>query len=98
MNNVTRIALLGASLSIMPSPAFAYIDPAVGSMVFQGIVGDKQLGDTQASVTVPILDRLEPARPEACSRTDSDGRAVTATSTVWAPPPRVTPLSGLTSS
>lgn len=39
MNNVTRIALLGASLSIMPSPAFAYIDPAVGSMIFQGIVG-----------------------------------------------------------
>lgn len=39
MNNVKRIALLGAALSIMPSPAFAYIDPAVGSIVFQGIVG-----------------------------------------------------------
>jgi hypothetical protein len=28
------------------------------SRFFQGIVGGKQLGDTQASVTVPILDRL----------------------------------------
>lgn len=39
MNNVTRIALLGASLSFLPSPAFAYIDPAVGSMFFQGVLG-----------------------------------------------------------
>jgi len=30
---------LAAAAVIIPSPAFAYIDPAMGSMVFQGIIG-----------------------------------------------------------
>jgi hypothetical protein len=28
------------------------------SRFYRGIVGDKQLGDTQASITVPVLDRI----------------------------------------
>lgn len=39
MTHVKRIVVLGAILAILPSPAFAYIDPAVGSMLFQGVIG-----------------------------------------------------------
>ena len=30
---------MAVTAAILPSPAFAYIDPAVGSMLFQGIIG-----------------------------------------------------------
>ena len=39
MSNVKRITALAITLAVLPSPAFAYIDPAVGSMLFQGIIG-----------------------------------------------------------
>ncbi len=39
-------------------PGVDFFAEMVQSEFFQGIVGDKQLGDTQASITVPILDRL----------------------------------------
>lgn len=39
-------------------PGVGFFADMVQSDYFQGIVGDKQLGDTQAVITVPILDRL----------------------------------------
>ncbi len=39
-------------------PGVDYFVDMARSRFFQGIVGDKQLGDTQASITVPILDRI----------------------------------------
>ena len=39
-------------------PGVQYFHDLIGSTFFQGIVGDKQLGDTQATVTVPILHLL----------------------------------------
>lgn len=39
-------------------PGVEYFAAMAGSRFFRGIVGGKQLGDTQASVTVPVLDAL----------------------------------------
>lgn len=39
-------------------PGVAYFSELLGSGFFQGIVGDKQLGDTMVVATVPILSRL----------------------------------------
>ena len=39
-------------------PGVRYFHDLTGSTFFGGIVGDKQLGDTQATVTVPILHLL----------------------------------------
>ena len=39
-------------------PGVSYFAELVGSQFFLGIIGDKQLGDTQAVPTVPILSRL----------------------------------------
>jgi hypothetical protein len=33
--SLTCAALLGALLAIMPEPAYAYIDPGLGSLIFQ---------------------------------------------------------------
>lgn len=49
-------------------PGVDYFADMARSRFYQGIVGDKQLGDTQASITVPLLerlDRVEPARTAA---------------------------------
>ena len=39
-------------------PGVRFFADMVQSEFFQGIVGDKQLGDTQSTITVPVLDRL----------------------------------------
>ncbi len=39
-------------------PGVDYFADMVTSTFYQGIVGGKQLADTQASITVPVLDRL----------------------------------------
>ena len=39
-------------------PGASYFAELLGSRFFLGIIGDKQLGDTQAVPTVPILSRL----------------------------------------
>lgn len=39
-------------------PGASYFAELLGSQFFLGIIGDKQLGDTQAVPTVPILSRL----------------------------------------
>ncbi len=39
-------------------PGASYFAELIGSRFFQGIIGDKQLGDTQAVATVPVLSRL----------------------------------------
>ncbi|MCE2543539.1 MAG: hypothetical protein J4F30_08910 [Acidobacteria bacterium] len=39
-------------------PGVQYFHDLTGSTFFRDIIGDKQLGDTQATVTVPILHRL----------------------------------------
>ena len=39
MKPKSRIAFLAITLALIPTPAFAYIDPAIGSMVFQAFVG-----------------------------------------------------------
>ena len=39
-------------------PGVSYFAELLGSQFFQGIIGDKQLGDTQAVPTVPILSQL----------------------------------------
>jgi hypothetical protein len=39
-------------------PGVAYFGDMLRSRFYRGIVSDKQLGDTQASITVPVLDRL----------------------------------------
>ena len=39
-------------------PGVSYFAELVGSRFFQGIIGDKKLGDTQAVPTVPILSLL----------------------------------------
>ena len=45
-------------------------DPGVGFFAemmlsddYQDIFGDKQVADTQAVITVPVLDRLQEAKP-----------------------------------
>jgi hypothetical protein len=39
-------------------PGVQYFADMMRSRFYRGIVGDKQLGDTQVSITVPVLDRL----------------------------------------
>ncbi len=39
-------------------PGVQYFADMMRSRFYRGIVGDKQLGDTQASITLPVLDRL----------------------------------------
>lgn len=40
-------------------PGVQFFADMARSRFFQGIIGDKQLGDTQATLTAPILDRLD---------------------------------------
>lgn len=40
-------------------PGAQFFADMVRSKFFQGIIGGKQLGDTQATITAPILDRLD---------------------------------------
>ena len=46
------------SVAIVYYPGVEFFAEMVQSDFFQGIAGDKQLGDTQAVITVPVLDRL----------------------------------------
>lgn len=46
------------TVAIVYYPGVAFFADMVRSEFFQGIYGDKQPGDSQASITVPILDRL----------------------------------------
>lgn len=46
------------SVAIVYYPGVEHFAAMVRSRFFQGIIGGKQLGDTQASVTVPILAKL----------------------------------------
>lgn len=39
MYSVSKITTIAAAAFLIPSPAFAYFDPAVGSMLLQGIIG-----------------------------------------------------------
>jgi hypothetical protein len=39
MKNMYQLSAIAAAAIIIPSPAFAYIDPAMGSMLFQGVIG-----------------------------------------------------------
>ncbi|MGI9521104.1 MAG: hypothetical protein ACR2PG_05585, partial [Hyphomicrobiaceae bacterium] len=39
MQRKSSIAFLALTLALLPTPAFSYLDPAVGSMIFQGIIG-----------------------------------------------------------
>ena len=45
-------------VAIVFYPGVEYFANLVGSSFFRGIIGGKQLADTQASITVPILSRL----------------------------------------
>jgi len=45
-------------VAIVYYPGVDFFVDMIRSEFFQGISGDKQLGDTQAIITVPILDRL----------------------------------------
>lgn len=45
-------------VAIVYYPGVDYFRSMAESRFFQGIIGGKQLGDTQASITVPILGRL----------------------------------------
>ncbi|MEM8768969.1 MAG: hypothetical protein AAGE43_16095, partial [Pseudomonadota bacterium] len=44
-------------------PGSGYFNDLSGSTFFQGIIGDKQLADTQATITVPITNLLLKAGP-----------------------------------
>lgn len=46
-------------IAIVYYPGVDYFTRMIGSRFFQGIVGGKQLGDTMAVPTVPILDKLQ---------------------------------------
>ncbi len=46
------------SVGIVFYPGLDYFISLMRSKFYNGIVGGKQLGDTQAIPTVPILDRL----------------------------------------
>ncbi len=46
------------SVAIVYYPGVSYFAELLASRFFQGIIGDKQLGDTQAVATVPILSLL----------------------------------------
>jgi hypothetical protein len=39
-------------------PSLDFFANMIGSSYYQGIYGDKQLGDVQATITAPILDLL----------------------------------------
>jgi hypothetical protein len=45
-------------VAIVYYPGVEFFASMARSSFFQGIIGDKQLGDTQAVITVPILARL----------------------------------------
>jgi hypothetical protein len=45
-------------VAIVYYPGVDYFADMARSRCYQGILGGKQLGDTQVSITVPILDRL----------------------------------------
>ena len=46
------------NVAIVFYPGVRFFSEMIQSDFFQGIIGDKQLGDTQSTVTVPVLDRL----------------------------------------
>ena len=46
-------------IAIVYYPGVDYFTRMIGSRFFQGIVGGKQLGDTMAVPTVPILNKLQ---------------------------------------
>lgn len=39
MSCTSKVAMVAAVAILLPTPAFAYIDPAVGSMMLQGLLG-----------------------------------------------------------
>ncbi len=45
-------------VNIVYYPGIDYLISLMRSKFYNGIVGGKQLGDTQAIPTVPVLDRL----------------------------------------
>jgi hypothetical protein len=45
-------------VAIVYCPGVQFFADMLRSEFFQGIIGGKQLGDTQAVITVPILDLL----------------------------------------
>ena len=45
-------------VAIVYYPGVRFFSSMIQSEFFQGIIGDKQLGDTQSTITVPVLDRL----------------------------------------
>lgn len=49
------------SIALVYYPGAAYFRDLVASRYFQDIIGDKQLADTQATITVPITDLVAPA-------------------------------------
>jgi len=51
------------NVALVYYPGVEYFRRMVESRFYQGIVGGKQLGDTQASITVPILGRLGATAP-----------------------------------
>ncbi len=38
MSRIPKLATFAIVLALLPTPAFAYIDPAVGSMMLQGLL------------------------------------------------------------
>jgi hypothetical protein len=46
------------AVAIVYYPGVQFFADMLRSEFFQGIIGGKQLGDTQATITVPILDLL----------------------------------------
>jgi len=49
------------SIAMVYYPGAAYFRDLVASRYFQDIIGDKQLADTQATITVPITNLVAPA-------------------------------------
>ncbi len=47
------------SVALVYYPGAKYFHDLVSSTYFQGIIGDKQLGDTQVSITVPLNSELQ---------------------------------------
>ena len=47
-----------ANVVIVYYPGVRFFADMIQSDFFQGIIGDKQLGDNQSTITVPVLDRL----------------------------------------
>ena len=46
------------NIALVFYPGVRFFAEMIQSEFFQGIVGDKQLGDNQSTITVPVLDRL----------------------------------------